>query len=360
MDVNNLLDLYTDYLLVTPTYGTATGLSRVTGGEVSHDQVTRLLSGKIDSKTLWQYAKPLCQEIGCPEGVLIIDDSIEPKPYSKSNSLISWHFDHCSGKNVKGVNFVTSFYYSPKHGVGLPVGVEYVEKDQAVLGKNGKICYKSKETKNEMMRRMVLQATYNIGVKYVLSDSWFASTSNMQCITEDCNVDFITAIKSNRVVALSQEDKSQGKFTSINSLELEGRTMSVYFKQYDKPVLICKQVFKNGDGSTGTLYLATSDLSLDYKSLTTIYEKRWKVEEFFRSIKTNACFAGSPTKTIQTQKAHFTASMISYIKMERLKVRNNKNHYAMKSEIWLAATKAAWKQLNELSTPKPNFIKIAA
>jgi hypothetical protein len=32
----------------------------------------------------------------------------------------------------------------------------------------------------------------------------------------------------------------------------------------------------------------------------------------------------------------------------------------MKSDIWLAATKAAWKQLNELSTPKPNFIKIAA
>ena len=244
--------------------------------------------------------------------------------------------------------------------MGLPVGVEYVKKDQAVLGKNGKTRYKSKETKNEMMRRMVLQATYNIGIKYVLSDSWFASTSNMQCITEDCNVDFITAIKSNRVVALSQEDKSLGKFTSINSLELEGRTMSVYFKQYDKPVLIGKQVFKNGDSSTGTLYLATSDLSLDYKSLTTIYEKRWKVEEFFRSIKSNACFAGSPTKIIQTQTAHFTASMISYIKMERLKVRNNKNHYAMKSEIWLAATKAAWKQLDELSTPKPHFIQTAA
>lgn len=53
MNVNNLLDLYTDYLLVTPTYSIATGLSLVTDNKVSHDQVTRLLSSKIDSTTLW-------------------------------------------------------------------------------------------------------------------------------------------------------------------------------------------------------------------------------------------------------------------------------------------------------------------
>jgi hypothetical protein len=51
--------------------------------------------------------------------------------------------------------------------------------------------------------------------------------------------------------------------------------------------------------------------------------------------------------------------MIAFIKLERLKLRNSKNHYAMKSEIWLAATKAAWKQLDKLSTPNTNFNKIA-
>ena len=47
MNVNNLLDLYTDYVLVTPTYSTATGLSSVTDNKVSHDQVTRLLSVRL-------------------------------------------------------------------------------------------------------------------------------------------------------------------------------------------------------------------------------------------------------------------------------------------------------------------------
>lgn len=32
----------------------------------------------------------------------------------------------------------------------------------------------------------------------------------------------------------------------------------------------------------------------------------------------------------------------------------------MKSEIWLAATKAAWKELDKLSTPNINFYKSAA
>ena len=88
MNVNNLLDLYTDYLLVTPTYSTATGLSSVTDNQISHDQVTRLLSGQINSITLWEQVKPLIHEIVDAEGLLIIDDSIEPKPFTKTNTLI--------------------------------------------------------------------------------------------------------------------------------------------------------------------------------------------------------------------------------------------------------------------------------
>ena len=128
--------------------------------------------------------------------------------------------------------------------------------------------------------------------------------------------------------------------------------MSVYFEQLDFPVVISKQVFKNGDGSTGVLYLASSDLSLTYSQITTIYKKRWKVEEYHKSIKSNAAFAKSPTRTPQTQTSHFIASIMAYVKLEWLKVRNNKNHFAMKNQILLQATKAAYQELCNLSTPK--------
>jgi hypothetical protein len=53
MDVENISELYTDYLMVVSGPATATGLSAVTDGLVSHDRVTRLLgSGHFDDRTL--------------------------------------------------------------------------------------------------------------------------------------------------------------------------------------------------------------------------------------------------------------------------------------------------------------------
>ena len=94
--------------------------------------------------------------------------------------------------------------------MGLAVGVDYVLKDQEQIDHQGKDTYKSTRTKNKMMRDMVKHANYNMSFNYVLSDSWFSSAENRSCITEDCNSDFIMAIKSNRVVALSKDNKRKG------------------------------------------------------------------------------------------------------------------------------------------------------
>ena len=52
------LDLYTDYLLSTFDTATATGLSAMVEGEVSHDRVTRFLSEQAyTSRDLWQQVK---------------------------------------------------------------------------------------------------------------------------------------------------------------------------------------------------------------------------------------------------------------------------------------------------------------
>lgn len=54
-----LLDIYTDYLISQNKYATATGLSDMVDGAISHDQVSRFLNkNKLGSKELWQYVKP--------------------------------------------------------------------------------------------------------------------------------------------------------------------------------------------------------------------------------------------------------------------------------------------------------------
>ena len=121
----DLLDLYTDYLISSFGQTTATGLSKLMAGKISHDQVSRMLSGeKTTSKAWWLMVKPEVRKIEQPDGLLIMDDSIEEKPYTDENDIVCWHYDHTKGYAVKGINFITTLYYAQE--VALPVAFEIV------------------------------------------------------------------------------------------------------------------------------------------------------------------------------------------------------------------------------------------
>ncbi len=57
-------------------------------------------------------SKTYCQEIEQDDAVLIIDDSVEAKPYTDCNEIIQWHFDHTAWRSVKGANFISAIYHS--------------------------------------------------------------------------------------------------------------------------------------------------------------------------------------------------------------------------------------------------------
>ena len=149
-----------------------------------------------------------------------------------------------------------------------------------------------------------------------------------------------------------QADKQQDKYIGIGSLKLEQHPLEIWFEELEFPLLLLKQVFKNEDDTVGALYLACSDLNLSYGQITAIYKKRWSVERYHKSVKSNASFAKSPTKTITTQLNHFMLSILAYVKLEWLQIRNNLNHFAMKAKIYMAALKAAKNELLSLSTPR--------
>jgi len=141
---------------------------------------------------------------------------------------------------------------------------------------------------------MVAIANQNIYFKYVLTDILFSSAKNMSFIKKECGNDFILAIKDNRKVALSKQDKANGIYVNIKSLEMKGRILS---------------------------------------------------------IKSNSAFAKSPTRRVVTQESHFIASILAYIKLERMNVRLGKNHFALKSRLHVAASKATYEKWSKLSTP---------
>jgi hypothetical protein len=247
------------------------------------------------------------------------------------------------------VNFLTALV--EVGDMRLPCAVEFVKKDiWATDEKTGKKKRKASKTKNEYFRTMVTQCHENFRFDYVAADCWFSSVENMQFVKGGMNINFVMALKSNRKAALGRSDKEAKKYISIESLQPGQQTVEIWLEGLDFPLLLVKQVFKNEDDTVGELYLACSDLSLSYKQITTIYKKRWGVEEYHKSIKSNTGFAKSPAHTVRTQCNHFMFSILAYVKLEWLKQRNGKNHFAMKAKIYQAATKAAFEELKKLST----------
>jgi IS4 transposase len=345
-----LLDLYTDYLISSFSLTTATGLSALLEGAISHDKITRFLSGQdFTSADLWRLVKPLVRQIQSEEAVLIIDDSIEEKLYTDESELICWHWDHALGRNVKGVNFLSCLYCA--NAVALPVALELIKKSVWVIdkktGKQRRACPK---TKNDYAREMVSRSMFNqLPFRYILADTFFASAENMMFVKKQHHKDFIFPLKDNRKVALSEEDKVAGRYVSVSTVALEeNTTLEIWLEGVDFPLVLCKQVFTNQDGSQGILYLVTSDLNLSASQMQAIYQKRWKVEVYHKSLKSNASFAKSPTKTIRTQSNHFFACLWAYVKLEQLRVKTKLNHFAMKTKIYQKALASAFEQLQVL------------
>ena len=350
-----ILDLYSDYLVSSFGATTATGLSELLDREVSHDQITRSLAKKkAGSKEIWQIAKPYVRQVEDKSGVLIVDDSIEEKPYTDENEHICWHYDHSKDRQVKGINFISLLYHS--QGVSLPIGFVLVTKTETYEdAKTGKIKRRSTTTKNEHYRQMLKQAVQNqVEFSYVLNDIWYAAAENMNLIRQELKKDFIMPLKSNRRVALSQDDKRKGKYVCVEAVDIKrGCIKSIYLEGVEFPLLLAKQIFTNEDGSTGILYLVTSDRSLTYERITTTYQKRWKVEEYHKSLKQNVSLSKSPTQTINSQTNHFFAALWGYIKLEVLKLQSKQNHFALKSKLYIQALKqafAAWQSLKPSQT----------
>src|SRR5919202_6355342 len=211
-----LLDLYTDYLVASFGATTATGLARVLDGAVSHDQITRFLAKRqFTSADLWQVVKPSVRLVQHPDGVLIIDDTIEEKPYTDESDLICWHFDHSKDRTVKGINVLSTLY--AVNDVVLPVAFAVVTKTETVIDKKtGKEKKKSAVTKNEHYRSMLRACVQNqIPFRYVLNDIWFAAAENMKLIKQELEKDFVMPLKANRKVALSREEQRQGIYQVV-------------------------------------------------------------------------------------------------------------------------------------------------
>jgi hypothetical protein len=356
-----ILDLYSDYLLCSSREVTATGLSGLVDGDLSHDKVTRFLNGEeLGAKELWLKVKGTVRRYENEDGCLIFDDTIIKKPYMDENEIVAWYFDHTENRNVKGIDLLSCFYWTTNGPVILRVPIQYeivAKSEEYKDKKSGEMKKRSPKTKNEMMQEMILQVNKNrVKYRYILADSWFSSVDNMEFIQKHKKL-FIFEMESNRLAAVSESAKRQGQFDNIEHMDIpEEKPVTVWLKGLRFPVALFKQVFKNKDGSTGRRFLVSNKLDLSSDQFLTIYKRRWSVEEYHESLKQNASIGKSPARTEKSQSNHIFSSIYAYVKFEVIKHKRHLSQFTMKAKIYAASLRAAFEEYHAISgTPMPAF-----
>ena len=124
--------------------------------------------------------------------------------YLLENELMCWHYDHVSGRNVFEL---------------IKKPLQYCDMQTRQVKRMSEV------SKNELMRQMTHACIQNeLKFRYVLMDSWFASQENFAFITQR-GKHFIAALKDNRLVALSEQDRQARRFTRVDELTFQSKAM---------------------------------------------------------------------------------------------------------------------------------------
>ena len=378
--MTQLQDLYTDYLISATQLATVTTASKVLG--VSKDKLSRFLGGvelftknqlsqeingkgqkkgcvknhiSFDNQDLWKQVKSnvrSCEQV--EQAVLIVDDTLIEKPYSDENDIICYHHDHCSGRSIKGVNLLNGGLYYTNQDTYIPIFAEVVAKTIKYADKEGKEKRKSEITKNEMFKNNFNTIMKNhVKIDYTLFDIWYGSIDNLNLI-EAHKQYYICPLKSNRKLALSIGEKKKGKWYRLEEITSQldtQQTLPIWLEGSTHMSYLTKQIFTNKDGGTVTMYLITNDQNLNKNQIHTIYQKRWKVEEFHKSLKSNLNLKKSPSKHKVSQSNHIFYSIMAFFKLELLTkttATKHKNHFQLKASLYLKALQTIYQELQLL------------
>lgn len=215
------------------------------------------------------------------------------------------------------------------------------------------------------MREMLQVCVQNkVLFRFVLFDIWFSSKENMCHIHETLKKEFVCALKSNRLVAVSAKDHQAKRFTPIEGLPwLEETVFTDWLKDVPFPVCFVHQVFINNDGSTGfSIWPAVTQLDAEGYSLD--LSKTMAVEVFHccacfaKSLKQNAALGKASVHRVVTQNNHIFTVLYAAFKLECLKIKQHLSHFALRARLYLKATHIAFDELQALKAAQHQLIMI--
>lgn len=298
-------DLYCQFLLASQRNFTATQASDLTS--VSHDHITRWLhSVKLTPNILWEHVEKLVEKEG---GVLVVDDSVIAKQYSRSHELPLLSYQYSGA------------YHKVIQGIGL-VNLVVVGKDNTCMPIDYRIFSKKIDgrTKHMHVIEMITLALHR-GMKpsAVIFDSWYGSIKTLKFL-EMNRLTWVTVLKSNRIVDHNEH---------LADKDIPGNGLVVHLKAYGMI-----KVFKTFSQAKGEVeYLATNKLDMTLMDIKTVAAQRWRIEEYHRGLKQTTGIEKCQARNQRSQRNHIFCSIISFVALEVQRVNKNISWYQAKQLI---------------------------
>jgi len=312
MKNGKLLDLYSDYLISAFGQTTATGLATLLDGAVSHDQMQRSLAGEE------QTSADLCMIIPSrePSRASTLSPAYIPAKEYRCPLGSSW-FGKRNATPTRKRGRKSFGRTKPRTNVPRPPATSRAQPDSVpICAQRYLVCFHRKhefrQTHTQKGVRHATRRQSQSGAECRRQAAGTLSASGHTGTGPDETCDCVSG--SCRICTPSPQ-------TSLHKRRWLDRLQ----------------------------YLVTSNTTLDGNGIAAIYQKRWNVEPYHKSLKQNASLEKSPTQTVTTQTNHLFAALCGYIKLELLKGDTQLNHFALMSKLYLRALQSAFAALRELN-----------
>jgi hypothetical protein len=309
--------LYVEYVISTPINYTCTNLADHLD-DISHDAINDYLRReKHTARQVWELAEPLINN--CTEAYLVLDDSVQDKHHSQVIEMVKRQYSGNMHGLVKGIDIVNLVHtYQTDY---YPIDFRVYAPDN-----DGK-------TKNDHFREMLQQAYEQKGLQAqtVLFDCWYASSENLKFIHRHGKF-FVTTLKENRLVSLSQE---QG-YIHLQQIEWTDEQLrygiTVKLKEVPFKVQLFKVVATNGD--IEWVITNRSPGSIDTAVVQNENKRRWVIEQLHRELKQLTGTERCQCRKQRAQRNHFACCYHAWFSLKVIAKKFDITLYQVKHNLW--------------------------
>lgn len=287
-------------LILSKNKKTCVGLSKLL--KISHDVLYRVLaifnvlipfSPNLMIKMVNKMSKLDC-------GYLILDDTAIIKPFA---TLIEGVFDLYNtvlNKPDRGLCIVVLVWSNGK--ITIPLNFEWYFSKK-IIGDD----YKSKSAKAV---KLLTNFKHKVSFKYLLADGHYSTKLFIQYLCKQ-NIKFIFKISRNKKIYSTSNQYEQLQNHKQLKLIKNQRSAKMIGCFCDYRLYFVVQKFKNKSFDY-TLNFYVSNLDIKSGEYIVIYEKRWKIEVMFRTLKQYLGLQDCSSRSIEKQTVHVYSTFFAY------------------------------------------------